>query len=132
MSSSKAVLIAAIALLVGFLGGLASGAGNPRPLEEHESFQALQQAMQDKNTQFLKLARERANLIGQVRVLERMVDTQQAQLDEINAVIGPKEPGELNLESIQLEVTAEPRGPTVSQPRYDLIDVVDEQPGDEQ
>ncbi|CAL1125045.1 unnamed protein product [Cladocopium goreaui] len=203
MSRSRTVLIAAIPLVVGFLGGLASGAGNPRPLEEHERFQALQQAMQDKNTQFLKLARERANLIGQGKVqfgirgllvlmlaiacflggwttndrmertelakfkevyfrmkeemirirqrwmdsstrahelelentnlkqqnsvLQKMVETQPAQLDETNAVIGPKDPGELNLESIQLEVTAEPRGPTVSEPRYDLIDVVDEQ-----
>lgn len=88
MRSSRVVLIAAIALLVGFVAGtFSSSLDSSPPSQESERFYELQDAYRDKNTQFLKLARERANLIGQVRVLEQMVDTHNAEIEEINAVM---------------------------------------------
>lgn len=75
---------------------------------------------------------DKARVKQQIEVLEQKVATQEVQLDEINAVIGPRELGELDLDSIQLEVTTEPRGVVDLPPRYDLIDVVDERPGADQ
>ncbi|CAK9067003.1 SOS response-associated protein yoqW [Durusdinium trenchii] len=92
MSSSRTVLIAAIALLVGFVAGMfSSGLDSSPPSKESARFHELQDAYQDKNTQFFKLARERDNLIGQVRVLEQMVDTLNAEIDEINAAATAEE-----------------------------------------
>ncbi len=82
--------------------------------------------------QSLELREENANLREQIKILEQMVATQRAQLDEINAVIGPQEVGEIDLDSIKLEVTTEPRGAVDLPARYDLIDVVDERPGADQ
>lgn len=61
-----------------------------------------------------------------------MVATQQAQLGEINAVIGPQGLGEPDPGSTSLEVRTESRGIDGTQPRYNLIDVVDEMPEGDQ
>ncbi len=112
MSSSRVALIALVTAVLGFLAGL---------------IPSWVSIAIDPPARILR--QENNNLREQIKVLEQMVATQQAQLDEINAVIGPQELGELDLDSIQLEVTTEPRGAVDLPPRYDLIDVVDEQPG---
>lgn len=60
-----------------------------------------------------------------------MVVKQQSELHEDRA-LGLPQLDDLNLESVQLEVTAEPRGIEVPPIRYDLIDVLDEPPGSDQ
>lgn len=91
MSRSLAILLVLAIAVLCFTGGLlVLIGGSPRVVGVEHREDA--DASIDENLQMIiELQTENDNLRGQIEVLEQMVATQQAQLDEINAVI--EQPG---------------------------------------
>ena len=87
MPRSRAILIALIAAVLGFVGGTLTGLGSSPPIEDNERFQRVQQAFNETNHRLLRLTGENNNLRDQIGVLEKMVETLSAEIEEINAVV---------------------------------------------
>lgn len=91
MPHSRAILIALITAVLGFSAGLFSQFGGAQDVTESPKYQEVEDLFDETNQRFLQVQKENTNLREQIKILEQMVATQQAQLDEINAVI--EQPG---------------------------------------
>lgn len=87
MSKSRAVLFVLLAVVLGFAGGLMSHGDMFRDVTGTQKYREVEGLFYETNQRLLQVQKENGNLREQVKILEQMVATQQAQLDEIKAVI---------------------------------------------
>ncbi|MEQ9379747.1 MAG: hypothetical protein RJP95_02705 [Pirellulales bacterium] len=87
MGKSRTILIALIAAMLGFAAGLFSQFGGAQDVTESAKYQELEGLFYETNQRFLQVQKENENLRGQIGVLEQMVETLNAEIEEINAVM---------------------------------------------
>ncbi len=87
MPRSRVLLIALVTAALGFTAGLFSQFGGAQDVTNSPKYQEVEDLFNETNQRFLQVQKENENLRGQIGVLEQMVETLNAEIEEINAVM---------------------------------------------
>lgn len=87
MARARALLIALSAAVIGSIAGFSWGMSSARTFTDSYKDREFGGLFYETNQRLLQVQKENENLREQIKILEQMVATQQAQLDEINAVM---------------------------------------------
>ncbi len=87
MNKSRITLITLAAVVSGIVAGFAWGLSEQRSLTDSEKYRELSLEVERFNQKFLQSESENTNLREQIKVLEQRVETLNAEIEEINAVV---------------------------------------------
>ncbi len=87
MNTSRIILIALITAVLGFTAGLFSQFGGAQDVTNSPKYQEVEDLFYETNQRLLQVQKENENLRGQIGVLEQMMETLNAEIEEINAVM---------------------------------------------